>query len=179
MWTTPFLSVFPPYRGLSRCAGRFAKFCLRPYPEQVIWVFAVGGLVLVSLIAFIAVARVSVELEGTVAPALLEVEDAVDAVAAAIPFEVSAVVSHADVHTVVNWVLEFFEELGMASDYGEELGGDWVHADRAVADEIGAVDYAVARSLDDRSTIDPLHTTVIVDAFVTYLKDIGAVGGEV
>ena len=113
------------------------------------------------------------------APALLEMEDAVEVVSASVPFEVSAIVSHEDVEQVISWVLEWFDELGMVSDFGEEMGGDWVRADRAVADEIGAVDFAVARGIEDESNIDSLHVTVIVDAFVSYLRDIGAVGDEV
>ena len=134
---------------------------------------------LVTAIAVFAVSRVSVELEGTMAPALLEMEDAVEVVSEAIPYEVSAVVSHEDVQEVITWVLEWFDELGIVSDYGEEMGGDWVRAERAVADEIGAVDFAVSRSLEEDSHIDSLHVTVIVDAFVAYLRDIGAVGDEV
>ncbi len=145
----------------------------------MIWLAAVGGLVLVVVIAVVAVSRVSVELEGTMAPALLEMEDAVEVVSASVPFEVSAIVSHEDVEQVISWVLEWFDELGMVSDFGEEMGGDWVRADRAVADEIGAVDFAVARGIEDESNIDSLHVTVIVDAFVSYLRDIGAVGDEV
>ena len=89
----------------------------------------VGGFLLVVLIAFFAVSRVSLELEGTMAPALLEMEDAIEVVSAAIPFEVSAVVSHEDVQSVIFWVLEWFDELGMVSDFGEEMGGDWVRSD--------------------------------------------------
>jgi len=145
----------------------------------VIWLLAILGFVGIVAIAVVAVARVSVELEGTVAPALLEVDDAIEVVAEALPYEVSAVVSHENVQSVVVWVLEFFEELGMSSTYGEELGGEWVEGERAVADEIGAVDYAVARSIETSSKIDAIHVTVIVDAFVSYLRDIGAVGDEV
>jgi len=130
-------------------------------------------------VAIAAVSRVSAELEGTMAPALLEVDDAVEVVAEALPFEVSAVVSHDDVHRVIMWVLEFFEELGMSSDYGEELGGDWVLTDRAVADEIGVVDHVVARGIATESDVDSVHITVIADEFISYLRDIGAVGDEV
>ena len=145
----------------------------------MVWLLAIVGIALVVGIAIAAVGRVSVELEGTMAPALLEIDDAIEVVAEALPFEVSAVVSHDDVHTIINWVLEFFEELGMSSDYGEELGGDWVLSERAVADEIGVVDHVVARCIETNSAIDTVHATVIADEFITYLRDIGAVGGEV
>ena len=145
----------------------------------MIWVAVIGGVLLVTFIAVFAVSRVSVELEGTMAPALLEMDDAVEVVAASIPFEVSAIVSHDDVHTVITWVLDWFDELGMVSDFGEEMGGEWVRTDRAVADEIGAVDFAVSRGIETDSEIDSLHVTVIVDSFLDYLQAIGAVGDEV
>jgi len=145
----------------------------------MVWLIVVLGAMGVIALAFFAVSRVSIELEGTMAPALLEVEDAVEVVAEALPFEVSAEVSHDDVHLVVLWVLEFFEELGMSSNFGEELGGDWTLGDRAVADEIGVADHAVAQAIQTGVAIDPIHVTVIVDEFITYLRDIGAVGDEV
>ncbi len=113
------------------------------------------------------------------APALLEIADAVEAVGDSLPFEVSAVVSHEDVDTVIRWVLAWFEQLGLSSDFGEELGGDWVLEDRVVADEVGAADFAVREAVASGSTLDPVHVTVIVDSFITYLRDIGAVGDEV
>ena len=145
----------------------------------MIWLALVVGAVLVIGIAVFAVARVSVELEGTMAPALLEIDDAVEVVAEVIPFEVSAVVSHEDVDEIIRWVLDWFDRLGLVSDFGEEMGGDWVVEDQVVVDEIGVVDYAVARGVEDRPDLDSVHVTVIVDAFVNYLRDIGAVGDEV
>lgn len=145
----------------------------------MVWIIAILGAVAVVVIAVVAVSRVSIELEGTMAPALLEVDDAVEVVAEAIPYEVAAVASHDDVHAVIVWVLEFFEALGMSSVYGEELGGDWVLEDRAVADEIGVVDHAVAQGIRHRPDLDSVHVTVIVDEFISYLRDIGAVGDEV
>ncbi len=145
----------------------------------MIWLLVVVGALVVIGVAVVAVSRVAVELESTMAPALLEVDDAVEAVAEAIPYEVSAVLSHHDVDQIIRWVLDWFDQLGMASDFGEELGGDWVEDERAVADEIGAADYAVARSLDARPDLESVHVTVVVDEFLTYLRDIGAVGDEV
>lgn len=146
---------------------------------MMIWLAIAAGVVLVAIVAVVAVGRVSVELEGTMAPALLEIDDAVEVVAESLPYEVSAVVSHDDVHAVIVWVLEWFEDLGLSSDFGEELGGDWVVEERVVADEVGAADHAVARALASSADIEPVHVTVIVDSFVRYLRDIGAVGDEV
>lgn len=136
------------------------------------------AIVVVLGVAVAAVSRVSIELEETIAPALLEIDDAVEVVAEAIPYEVSAVLSHADVGQIISWVLDWFDSLGMASDFGEELGGDWVESDRAVGDEIGAADHAVARALAQRADLDAVHVTVVVDEFLRYLRDIGAIGDE-
>ena len=119
------------------------------------------------------------ELERTVAPALLEIDDAVEAVAEALPFEVSAQLSHADVDKIVRWVLDWFDELGFVSDFGEEFGGDWVVDERVVVNEVAAAEEAVARSLHKRPHLDPVHVTVVVDELFSYLRDIGAVGDEV
>lgn len=145
----------------------------------MIWLLVALGAVTVFAVAIGAVNRVSFELSQTVPPALLRVDDAVEVVAEALPFEVSAAVSHDDVEEVISWVLDWFDELGMSSEFGEELGGMWVKAESAVADEIGAGDYAVARALRSRDDLDPVHVTVIVDEFLTWLRDIGAVGDAV
>lgn len=152
----------------------------------MVWLIIPIGLAIVVAIALFAVGRVSAELESTVTPALLQVDDAVEAVSEALPFEVSAAISFEDVDQIIRWVLDWFDQIGLGSDYGEELGGDWVIDDPAfadgvgaVADEVGAAEYAVSRGVDERPDIDPVHTTVVVDEFMRYLADIDAVGSEV
>ena len=85
--------------------------------------------------------------------------------------------THDDVDQIIRWVLDWFDSLGMASDFGEELGGDWVWDDDAVADEVGAAEQVVARAVAQRPDLDAVHVTVVVDEFLRYLQDIGAVGG--
>ncbi len=145
----------------------------------MVWVIAVVGLLAIVAIALAAVGRVADELEHTVAPAELRVADAVEAVAEAVPFEVAAVISHADVDRVIRWVLDWFEQSGLASDFGEELGGDWVGDATVTVDEVGAADYTVARALEEEPPLDAVHVTVVVDQFFVYLRDIGAIADEV
>ena len=145
----------------------------------MVWIILAIGALLVLAIAYAAVSRVSTELEGTMSPALLEIADAVEVVSEAVPFEVAAAVSHDDVETVITWVLRWFDEIGLSSDFGEELGGYWVEEqDTVVIEEVTAADFAVARAVTERSDLDAVHVTVIVDEFLGYLRDIGAVGGE-
>ena len=146
---------------------------------MLVVLIVVAGFLAVVVVAVIAVSRVSVELEGTMAPALLEIDDAIEVVSEALPFEVAAVVSHDDVDEVLSWVLEWFDQLGVVSDFGEEMGGDWVVEGSVIIDEIGAADYAVARGIENRPDLESVHVTVIVDAFINYMRDIGAVGDEV
>lgn len=145
----------------------------------MVWVLVVIAALIVAAIAIVAVGRVTADLEHTVAPALLEIDDAVEAVAEALPFEVSAVLSHEDVAQIIGWVLDWFDEIGLASDFGEELGGEWVDSDRVVVDEVRGSEQVVARAIAEQPGLDPLHVTVVVDELFTWLRDIGAIGGEV
>ena len=145
----------------------------------MVWALIAFAAVCVVLVAIGAVSRVTAELDQTVAPALLEVDDAVDAVADALPFEVSAQLSFGDVDLIVRWVLEWFDDLGLASEFGEELGGEWVVDDPVVVNEVAAAEHAVAQALAKRPKLDAVHVTVVVDELFTYLRDIGAIGGEV
>jgi hypothetical protein len=145
----------------------------------VIWVLLGLTAILVVAIALAAVGRVSAELAETVVPALLEVDDAVHVVAEALPFEVAAALTHEDVDQITRWSLDWFDEIGLASDFGEELGGEWVADERVVADEIGLVDAVVARSVTERPDLDPVHVTVVADELLRYLRDIRAIGDEV
>ena len=146
---------------------------------MLVWVILIGGAMLVVAGALVAVGRVTAELERTVAPALLRVDDAVIAVSDALPFEVAAVLTYDDVERVIGWVLEWFDEVGLVSEFGEELGGEWVGDATITVDEVGATEAAVARALGRTAELDELQVTVVVDQFMRYLRDIGAIADEV
>ena len=145
----------------------------------MIWVLLGLTVLVVAAIALGAVGRVSAELSETVVPALLEIDDAVEVVADALPFEVAAVLTHDDVDRIIRWAIDWFDDLGLGSDFGEELGGDWVEDERVVADEIGLVDAVVARGVTERPDLEAVHVAVVADEFLRYLRDIRAIGGEV
>ncbi|NNE72910.1 MAG: hypothetical protein HKN26_04540 [Acidimicrobiales bacterium] len=146
---------------------------------MLVWVIVIVGLVVVVAGALVAVGRVTNELEHTISPAELRVDDAVAAVAEALPFEVAAQISHDDVERIIGWVLDWFDEVGLASDFGEELAGDWVGDRTVTVDETEAADRIVARAVRTGSALDAVHVTVVVDEFMAYLRDIGAIAGEV
>jgi hypothetical protein len=142
----------------------------------MIWVFVVIGAVVVVAIAVVAIGVAVGRLEHETAPAIYELEDAVEFIAEELPEEVTARVSFDDVRTVLRWHLDWFTTVGLATRYGQDLGdeavavGDW-----AVAADQAAVDAVVARSLRDGGP-EAIDVVCILDLQMRYLAEIGAVG---
>ena len=143
------------------------------------------------LIVFVVLAGIAVFVTAAVAvgaavnrtaaqppSSVLQLDHAVGWIADRLPFEVAAQISHADVHRILLWHLDYFNTIGMASPHGEELGGEVVpiSGDEVVADEDAAVDYVVERASADRGDIGALHVVCVLDLQMQYLREIGAVG---
>jgi len=140
----------------------------------VIWLFAAVGLVAVVAIAFVSVGIAVGGLEAETAPAVYRYSDAVDFVAEQLPEEVTARVSHSDVGKVLRWHLDWFAEVGLATDHGIQLGDPAVAiGEVAVIDSDAACDAVVARSLRE-SGPDPVDVVCILEAQLAYLSQIGA-----
>lgn len=143
------------------------------------WVFFVLGAVVVLAIAFVALGRTVGRLELQRPPAIFEVVAAVRWIAARLPDEVTARVSHADVETVVGWHLDWFTDVGVSSEHGEELAGEGVVHEGAVAVEEAAIDAVVARAIAQAAAggrdIDPVDVVCVLDLQMQYLQEIGAV----
>jgi hypothetical protein len=139
--------------------------------------------VVVAALAVFAIAAAAVgstvaRLAAQPSPAVLEVEDAVDWIAERLPFEVAAQLSHADVRRILRWHLEYFDEIGLASEFGEELAGEVVPAEHVpiVAEADESVDYVVARALASGTAVTALQVVVVLDLQLAYLDEIGAIG---
>ena len=137
------------------------------------------GSVVVLAIAFVALGRAVGRLELQRPPAVFEVVAAVRWIAARLPDEVTARVSFDDVETVVGWHLDWFSDVGVSSEHGEELAGETVVHEGAVAVEEAAIDAVVARavaeSAADGPEIDPVDVVCILDLQMKFLQEIGAV----
>jgi hypothetical protein len=142
-------------------------------------------IVLVVLAALVVFAIAAATVGGTVArlaerpsTAVLEVEDAVDWIAERLPFEVAATLSHEDVRRILRWHLDYFDTIGMASEFGEDIGGDVVpfEHDPVVAEADESADYVVGRALAAGVEITPLEVVVVLDLQMQYLAAIGAIG---
>jgi len=141
------------------------------------WLFLVGGAVLVGAVALVAVGAAVDRLSGAAPPAVFEVDDAVDWVAERLPEEAAGQLSRDDVGRIVGWWLEFFDEVGLSTEHGQELGDEALDdgTDRVVAEMDGAIDHVVARGLDDEEPLDAVAVTVTVDLLNVYLAEMGAV----
>ena len=148
------------------------------------WLFFLIGAVVVLVIAFVALGQVIGRLENERPPAVFEVVAAVDWIADRLPDEVTARLSYDDVGRIVGWHLDWFNDVGVASPHGEELAGDDMVSDGAVAVEEVAVDAIVARAIAEAeasadSAIDAVDVVCVLDLQMRYLAAIGAVGDEV
>jgi hypothetical protein len=144
----------------------------------VVIVFIVLAALLVFAIAAATVGSTVARLASQPTPAVLKLDEAVDWIADRLPFEVAAEISHDDVQRILQWQLDYFDEVGLASEYGEELGGEVVpqDAEAVVASEDDSVDYVVARALADGRGLTSLQVVCVLDLQLHYLDEIGAIG---
>src|SRR5690606_14829669 len=109
-----------------------------------------------------------------------KLEDAVEWIADRLPCEVAAQISHADVKRILQWHLDYFQGVGLASEYGEEVGGEVVPADAegVVADDDAAVDYVVARAVEAGDGVWRLVGVCVLELQLKCLDAIGAIGPQ-
>jgi choline dehydrogenase-like flavoprotein len=140
----------------------------------LVWVFVVIVALVVFAIAAAVVGREAGRL-GTAPPrAVVDMDAAVDYVADAVAFEVSASLSHDDVRALLRLHLLYFDEKGVPTDVDAAVAG----APVVVADEEArrwVLDRARAEGLE--ATADEVDA--VLAAHLEYLVAIGAVGTPV
>lgn len=143
-------------------------------------VFVIIAVVLVFAIAAASIGAVVGRLADQPSPTVLHVDQAVDWIAERLPFEVSAELSHRDVANIIGWHLDYFSEVGLASTFGQEIGGEAVPVSKGsvVASTDDAVDFVVGRALAEGDALDPVHVVVVIDLHEQYWREIGAIGPE-
>ncbi len=142
------------------------------------WLFLVLGALLVVGIALVAVGSVVGRLSGTLRPAVLEVDDAVDWIAERLPAEAAGQLSLDDVVSVVGWYLEVFDEAGLATEHGQELGDAATgEGDRTAALD-GILEHVVARGTQRSEPLDAVSVAMVAELLGTYLRELGAIGGQ-
>jgi hypothetical protein len=138
--------------------------------------FIVGAIV-VTAIAFVAVGQAVGRMAGDRPPAVYDLHDASIWIGDRLPDEVTARLSYDDVAKVLGWHLDWFGDVGASSRYGQELAGDAVRREGAIAPDDAAIDAVVARSLAEDGP-DAVDVVCVLDLQMKYLVAIGAVGEE-
>lgn len=144
---------------------------------MLIVLLVLAGL-LVFAIAAATVGSTVARLASQPSPAVLKIDEAVEWIADRLPFEVASQISHDDVRRILQWHLDYFQGVGLASEFGEELGGEVVpdEVDAVVAEDDAAVDYVVARALEEGHGVRALDVVCVLDLQLAYLDEIGAIG---
>ena len=86
-------------------------------------VFVVIAAVIVFAIAAATVGTVVARLADAPRPTVLKVDESVAWIADRLPFEIAAEISHDDVRRILDWHLDYFADVGLVTDHGQELGG--------------------------------------------------------
>jgi hypothetical protein len=135
--------------------------------------YGVVALVVIFVVAAAVVGREARRLDAVPPRPTFDLDEAVTWVADHLPFEVSAELSHEDVRRIIDWNLEFFRMKGVSGN------GHTVPSDGPVV--VGGaetVDYVLARARAIGAEYTPPQVHAVLDAQMSYLEAIGAVGPE-
>ena len=134
-------------------------------------VFTILAVAVVFAIAAAVVGREARRL-GRVPPRpVFDFEEAVAWVCRHVGDDVAAVLTPNDVRQILNWHLEYFRLKGLSTN------GDSAHADGPVV--VGGaetVDFVLTRAEAVGSAYTPAQVHAVLDAQMTYLEAIGAIG---
>lgn len=128
---------------------------------------------IVFAIAAVVIGREARRLDAVPPQPTFDLDEAVAWVADNLPFEVSAVLSHADVRQIIDWNLEYFRLKGVSGN-GHSAGS----VGPVVVGGAETVDYVLARAEAVGSPYTPTQVHAVLDAQLTYLEAIGAIGPE-
>jgi hypothetical protein len=135
----------------------------------VVWTVLVVGLVFV--IAAVVVGREARRLGQEPPRPVFDLDDAVTWVAQHLPFEVSAVLTYDDVRTIIDLHLEYLRMRGVSSNgHGPQTKGP------IVVGGAETVDYVLQRAEATGLDFTPTQVHAVLEAQMTYLESIGAVG---
>lgn len=137
-------------------------------------VYILVALAIAFAVAAAVVGREARRLDAEPPRPVFDPDEAVEWVANHLPYEVSAVLSHAEVRQILDWNLEYFRSKGVSGN------GSSTHTAAPVvvggAETVAYVLDQAGRTGDD-FTPEQIHA--VLDAQMSYLEAIGAVGPEV
>ena len=139
----------------------------------MIVVYLLVALALAFAIAAAVVGREARRLDAEPPRPVFDPDEAVEWVANHLPFEVSAVLSHDDVRRILDWNLQYFRSKGVSGN------GSTPHVETPIV--VGGAE-TVAYVLDQATRtgveLTPEQVHAVLDAQMSYLEAIGAVGPE-
>jgi len=127
----------------------------------------------VFAVAAIVIGREARRLDAQAPNPTFNIDDAVEWVADRLPFEVSAVLSHNDVRQIIDWNLEYFRTRGVSGN-----GHSTIVPGPVVVGGAETVDYVMHRAHVAGIEVTPEQIHAVLDAQMSYLEAIGAVGPE-
>lgn len=137
----------------------------------VVWLLL--ALALVFAIAAVVIGREARRLDAAPPRPVFDPEEAVEFISNHLPFEVSAVLSHDDVRRILSWNLEYFRSKGVSGN-----GSAPRHDVPVVIGGAETVAYVLARANAEGQDFTPDQVHAVLDAQMTYLEAIGAIGPE-
>jgi hypothetical protein len=139
----------------------------------VVLVLGVIAVVVVFAIAAVVIGREARRLDAVPPRSVFDIDQAVAWVADHLPFEVSAELSYDDVRKIIDWNLEYFRSKG-ASGNGSRPRPEGP----VVVGGAETVDWVLARAQELGSHYKAEHVHAVLDAQMSYLEAIGAIGPE-
>ena len=137
----------------------------------MIVLFAALALGIVFVIAAVVIGRESRRL-GNVAPRpVFDFEEAVEWVCRHVSDDVAAELTPDDVRQIINWHLEYFRLKGVSSNgHGAQSEGP------VVVGGAETVDFVLMKAQSAGTEYTPAQVHAVLDAQMTYLEAIGAIG---
>ena len=139
----------------------------------MIVVYLLVALAIVFAIAAVVVGREARRLDAEPPRPVFDPDEAVEWVANHLPFEVSAVLTHDDVRRILDWNLEYFRSKGVSGN------GSTPHVEAPIV--VGGAEtvaYVLDQAARTGATFTPEQVHAVLDAQMSYLEAIGAVGPE-
>ena len=133
--------------------------------------FAVLALAVVFVIAAVVVGREARRLAGRPPRPVFDFDEAVEWVCRHVSDDVAAVLSPDDVRQIINWHLEYFRSKGVSSN-----GHTPASEGPVVVGGAETVNFVLMRAQSAGFAYTPAQVHAVLDAQMTYLEAIGAIG---
>jgi hypothetical protein len=131
------------------------------------------ALALTFAIAAAVVGREARRLDAEPPRPVFDPDEAVEWVANHLPFEIGAELSHDDVRRIVAWNLEFFRSKGLSGN-----GSSLQMETPLVIGGAETVAFVLQRAAAAGAAYRPDHVHAVLEAQMSYLEAIGAIGPE-